>query len=136
MRPPEQVKKELARKWIHKAQVDMDAPEVLLSDERASLYPSCFHAQQTVEKFLKAYLTWHQVEFPKTHALGELLDLMIQVDETLATRLSDVTLLNPYGVEIRYPGDIPEPTATQAEEAIAMARSVRDDILAALKIIL
>ncbi|HOE12382.1 MAG TPA: HEPN domain-containing protein [bacterium] len=32
------------------------------------LYPACFHAQQAAEKYLNALLTWHQIEFPKTHS--------------------------------------------------------------------
>lgn len=111
----------------------MDAAERLLSGGRLSFYPSCFHSQQAAEKFLKAFLTWHQVEFPKTHVFGELLDLISQVDMNLAESIEGVTKLNPYGVEVRYPSDLPEPTRAEAEEALALARSVRDAILKALK---
>jgi len=55
---------------------DLQASEVLLSAARPFPYPACFHAQQTAEKCLKAVLTWHQVEFPKTRAIEELLDLV------------------------------------------------------------
>ena len=84
------------------------------------------------EKYVKAFLTRHQVEFPKTHVFGKLLDLMGRVDEALAASISGATALNPYGVELRYPSDIPEPTRLQAEEALHMARSVRDAVLNAL----
>ncbi|MBI5115424.1 HEPN domain-containing protein [Candidatus Poribacteria bacterium] len=133
MRPPEEVRRDIVRQWLRKADADMDAAEALLSEERTSLYPSCFHSQQAAEKFLKAYLSRHQVEFPKTHILGELLDLISRIDKKLADGLKDVTKLNPYGVVIRYPGDIPEPTREQAEEALDLAQSVRDAILYALK---
>jgi len=72
------------------------------------------------------------VEFPKTHVLGELLDLISRVEHDLAASISDATALNPYGVDARYPGDIPEPTRAQAEEALRLARSVRDAILRSL----
>jgi len=53
-------------------------------------------------------LTFNQIEFPKTHDLGALLDLVSPVDEPLAESLNDILLLNPYGVEVRYPGDMPK----------------------------
>ena len=132
MRPPEEVKAEIVRQWLRKAEADIDAAEALLSDERVSLYPSCFHSQQASEKYMKAFLTWHQVEFPKTHVFGELLDLIGKVNASLADSISDVTALNPYGVEARYPGDIPEPTRDQAEEALRLAQAVRGVMLKAL----
>lgn len=133
MRPPEEVKRHIVRQWLRKAEADMDAAEALLSEERPVLYPSCFHSQQAAEKLMKAFLTWHQIEFPKTHILGELLDLIAEVDEELAMSMNDATALNPYGVETRYPGDIPEPSLEQAEEALALARKVADAIMKRLK---
>ncbi|HUU69041.1 MAG TPA: HEPN domain-containing protein [Planctomycetota bacterium] len=132
MKPPEQVKKEFVAQWLAKAETDLAAAETLLSEDHPLYYPSCFHSQQAAEKYIKAFLTWHQVEFPKTHVFGDLLRLVGQVDAALAVDLKRVTLLNPYGVEVRYPGDIPEPTRSQAEEALRVARSVRDAILKAL----
>lgn len=34
-----------------------------------------FHAQQCAEKYLKAYLVYHDVDFPYTHNIRRLLDL-------------------------------------------------------------
>ncbi len=34
----------------------------------------CFHAQQCVEKYLKAVLVSEAIDFPKTHDLEELMD--------------------------------------------------------------
>ncbi|MBW1960508.1 MAG: HEPN domain-containing protein [Deltaproteobacteria bacterium] len=36
----------------------------------------CFHAQQCAEKYLKAFLTFKNIDFPKTHDIGELLALV------------------------------------------------------------
>lgn len=132
MRPHEEVKADIVRQWFRKAEADMDAAKALLSDERASLYPSCFHSQQGAEKYIKAFLTWHQVEFPRTHDLGGLLDLVSRVNAALSASLSRATALNPYGVEARYPGDIPEPTRAQADTALVLAQSVRDAVLSVL----
>ena len=130
MRPPEEVKRILVGQWLAKAAQDLAAAEALLATDPPLLYPACFHAQQTAEKFLKALLTFHQVEFPKTHSIGELLDLTARVAPELATELRDAVSLTPYGVELRYPGDAPEPDLAEARRALALARSVRDAVLA------
>lgn len=132
MRPPDDVRKEIVRQWLAKAQMDLEAAETLLAADADLLYPACFHSQQASEKYIKAYLTWHQIEFPKTHVFGELLDLISQVDEGLAVALTSVTALNPYGVEVRYPSNIPEPTRQESEKALLLALEVRDAVLKAL----
>ena len=133
MRPPEEVKKEIVRQWLAKAGQDMKAGEALLAAEPPLLYPACFHAQQAAEKYLKALLTWHQIEFPKTHAIEQLLDLVKEADAETASSLRDATLLTPYGVDIRYPGDQPEPDLEEAREAVELARIVRDTVMECLK---
>jgi len=50
MRPPEEVKKEIVRQWLAKAEQDMKAGEALLAAEPPFLYPACFHAQQAAEE--------------------------------------------------------------------------------------
>ncbi len=82
MKPPDEVKRKLVQEWIAKAEQDLKAAEALLLGEPPLTYPSCFHSQQAAEKYIKAFLTWHQVEFPKTHAFGELLDLVSKVDRS------------------------------------------------------
>ena len=49
------VLRQLVGQWIHKADVDLEAAESLLRAKRSLLYPSCFHAQQAAEKYLKGY---------------------------------------------------------------------------------
>jgi len=77
-------------------------------------------------------LTWRQVEFPKTHVIGELLDLLATVDAPLAESLAGAAALNPYAVEARYPGDLPEPDFAEATAALDLARKVRNAVMRAL----
>ena len=133
MRPPEEVKRELVRQWLKKAEEDWAAANVLLAEDAPVLSAIGFHTQQVAEKHLKAFLTWHQVEFPKTHNLGELLDLISRVDASLAESLREITVLNPYGVDVRYPAEFPEMTDEDAQQAMELAGAVRDTILAALE---
>jgi len=125
MRPPEEIKKILVSQWLHKAEQDMKAGEALLSADPPFLYPACFHAQQAAEKYLKALLTWHQIEFPKTHAIEKLLNLLRRAEPETASILNEAVELTPYGVDIRYPGDQPEPDIAESRRALELARRVR-----------
>jgi len=134
MRPPDEVKREIVRQWVAKAEQDIKASEALLEAEPPFLYPSCFHAQQAAEKYLKAFLTWHQIEFPKTHAIEQLLDLAKQADAETAASLKDAAVLSPYGVDIRNPGEQPEPNLEETQQAVELARKVRNSIMNALPV--
>ena len=132
MRPPEEVKRDLVRQWLAKANEDLNAAKALLSLGTAFFSTIGFHCQQAAEKYLKAFLTWRQIEFPKTHDLGLLLGLISTAASSLAECLEDVVELTSYGVEIRYPGDIPEITKEDAAEAVQLAEKVRKAIEGAL----
>lgn len=133
MKPPEQVKIEFYRQWLAKAGQDLGAAKLLLREETSFLGAVGFHCQQAAEKYLKAFLTWHQIDFPKTHDIDELLDLVATTNAKLAKSLRSATILTDYGVETRYPGDAPELTLEQAREAVKLAEVTRKAILKALK---
>ncbi|NJL28503.1 MAG: HEPN domain-containing protein [Thermoanaerobaculia bacterium] len=115
-----------------KAEEDLGVADLLLAENTSYLSAAGFHSQQAVEKFLKALLVRHQVEFPKTHDLGKLLDLLTSVEPPLAKALECVADLAPYGVQTRYPGDLPEVSREEAEEALRLTRQARERVLEAL----
>jgi HEPN domain-containing protein len=61
-----------------------------------------FHAQQTVEKALKAVLARAQVPFRRTHDIAELLDLVSDAGLPGPPHADRLDELNPYAVEARY----------------------------------
>lgn len=132
MRPRDEVRREIVQQWLAKADEDFAVAERLVCGEEPLLASAAFHAQQAAEKFLKALLVHYQIEFRKTHDLGELLDLVAQVDRPLADSLGDVTALNPYGVETRYPGDHADVRQRDAEDAVSLAGRVRQAVRRAL----
>ena len=134
MKPREEVKKRIVNEWFRKADADIAVAERLLSDETAFLNAITFHCQQAAEKYLKALLTWWETEFPKTHELARLIKLIETHDARLAISLLDVTVLTPYGVELRYPGDRPDATPDEAHEALKLAQQVRDTVLPRLQL--
>ena len=129
MKQPDNAKKQIVDEWLGKANDDMALAQHLLSEETAFLNAITFHCQQAAEKYLKALLTWWDVEFPKTHVLAKLLGLVETRNAALATSLMDAVVLTLYGVELRYPGDRPDVTPHEAREALKLAQQVRDAIL-------
>lgn len=134
MRPPEEVKRDLVKQWLEKAEKDFGLANDLVLENKPYPEAICFHSQQAAEKFLKAYLVWLQIEFPKTHDLDGLLDLICSIDNSIAESLRDITRLTDYGVDLRYPGHLPEITTEEAKAAVELAARVRETITSALKI--
>jgi HEPN domain-containing protein len=129
MTPREEVTSKLIHEWLHKASIDMTAAECLMTDDAILASAVAFHCQQAAEKLLKAYLTAVGIEFPKTHDLKDLLDRIAPVNGRLATDLAGVATLTPYGVDLRYPDDRPDASTDDAQQALKLARQVRDTVL-------
>jgi HEPN domain-containing protein len=131
MRPPEEEIRLLVAEWIKKADLDLKAA-VRLSAEGEFRDVVGFHAQQAAEKYLKALLTRHQIEFPKTHVIRRLLILLERADPLMAAALDDANWLSPFGAEIRYPGDLVEMLPGDEVRAGQLAQKVRDAVMAVL----
>ena len=132
MRQPEDVRQQFTRQWIDKAERDYAAGSHLLPAGGVYFEAVAFHAQQAAEKYLKALLVWHQIEFPKTHDINLLLTLLSDLQSGLPTELAEAGNLTSYAVEYRYPGDYPEVTRKDAQEALEIAAKVRQAVLQAL----
>ncbi|MGD0461794.1 MAG: HEPN domain-containing protein [Tepidisphaeraceae bacterium] len=65
-----------------------------------------FHAQQAVEKYLKALLCHLQVSYDRTHDLVVLLDALTDAGCAVPTEVDNCKYLQPYAVQFRY-DDIP-----------------------------
>ncbi|ATE58845.1 hypothetical protein CCZ27_01720 [Thauera sinica] len=61
-----------------------------------------FHAQQAVEKALKAVLSAYGIPFRRTHDIAELLDLMHDQGLPPPPFADSLDELNPFAVEARY----------------------------------
>jgi HEPN domain-containing protein len=95
----------LTQEWIDKAEGDFrTATREIHVTEDPSYDGVCFHAQQCVEKYLKAKLQAAEIGFPKTHDLVLLLELCLPIAPSLDEFRSRLRLLSLAAVEIRYPG--------------------------------
>jgi HEPN domain-containing protein len=98
--------KPLTLEWIDKAEGDYRALSALGSQLDPVWDIICYHAQQTAEKYLKAWLHEQGVEFPRTHDLEVLTKLCLTSLQEIAVLLDDLRMLSIFGTEIRYPGII------------------------------
>ena len=133
MKPPEAALRELVLQWLQKATADLDAAEQLRSQGGHLREIVAFHCQQAAEKYLKALLVRHQIEFPKTHDIARLLDRLATVNPGITESLRDAEVLTPFGVEVRYPSEAPEVLPGGETLAIDVARHVRDAIMTSLR---
>jgi HEPN domain-containing protein len=132
MQPLDPEAESLLRQWIDKADADLEVARRLAAEAAGNLRIReivGFHCQQAAEKYLKAFLTRCQIEFPKTHDIKLLLEL---AGDPLADSLSDAKWLTPFGVEIRYPGDTAEMLPGDEGKAIEIANLVKQVVLAIL----
>ncbi len=72
------------------------------------------------------------MEFPKTHSIRGLLNLVKSIDAELAQQIMTAATLTVYGVEMRYPGGLPDPDKDEATTALELARKVKDAVMRAL----
>ena len=133
MKPPEIALRELVEQWLRKADGDFEAAEHLLAASGRFREIIAFHRQQAVEKYLKALLVRHQIEFPKTHDIGTLLGWVRTFDTPLAESLRDADALTPFGVEVRYPGDAPEMLPGGETDVFNVACRVKDAVQTLLR---
>ena len=122
------------KKWLIKASNDLKVAEneIKMSLEDIVTEAICFHSQQAVEKFLKAYLITRNVEFGKTHNLEFLLELCF--NENKGFRGIDIGNLSFYAVEVRYPNEFYIPTVDEAKECVDIARKVKEFVLRKLEV--
>ena len=135
MRPLDPDLRSLIEEWIRKADSDLDAAERVLpetTDHVGFREIIGFHCQQAVEKYLKGFLTYHQIEFPKTHNVSRLLRIVGRVDKEIPRALRDTGWLTPFGVEARYPDDAAEILPGGEAQAVEAARLARKVVLEAL----
>ena len=116
---------EYLTRWLQKADRDLRVAENEMHTLSGDVVTEavCFHAQQAVEKYIKAFLISKQIKFPRTHNIEVLLELCGPADPDFSTL--DLTRLSFYAVEVRYPDELDEPSLHDAERSLEIARSIR-----------
>jgi HEPN domain-containing protein len=125
--------KPLTKEWVDKAEGDFSTAGRELRARKDPNYDSvCFHAQQCVEKYFKAYLQDAGVVFAKTHDLVMLLDLLLPMEPNWDEFRLRLRRLTTSAVEIRYPGK--SATKLNAKEMYSLCKEMRDLVRVSLGI--
>ena len=93
---------EEARRYLQLADDDAAAFRGLLKLPEVKFRLACFHAQQAVEKLLKAVLVFHAIDFQRTHDLHTLATALLKNGLTPPCSPEELTRLNPFAVTFRY----------------------------------
>lgn len=112
------------KQWLYRANEDIIVINRLLDHEPQFVTSTiCFHAQQAVEKYLKAFLVLHDVHFPKTHDVDYLLKECQKIDREMF--LLDLESLTDFGVSVRYPDDFLIPELEDAKKYGSIANEIK-----------
>ncbi|MBM3955731.1 MAG: HEPN domain-containing protein [Planctomycetota bacterium] len=87
---------------LHKAKQDELALEKLLDDQDIEDDLLGFHAQQAAEKMLKALLVRRAVDYPKTHNIRVLIELLAADGIAIPGELAEIDTLTQFGTTFRY----------------------------------
>ena len=128
MNDPDIVVQEALR-WLRFSAEDLDVAQRLLADRSSAPRFVCWLSQQSAEKALKAALELEAIDYPYTHDLNALRNLLpnswsVRVDHP------DLTELSQWAVEARYPGEWAEATEADAIRAESQARTACDSVVA------
>jgi len=115
--------KDFISQWIKKAEEDLTVVNKLTEFEIIASSAVCFHCQQAVEKFLKAFLTAYDKEIVRTHNIEFLLSECSEIDKDFAE--IDPENLTDFGVDIRYPGDFYSPSDDEVKNYIHIAYQIK-----------
>ena len=116
--------KDYIGKWLVKAEHDLLNAQTVIEYNPLILDTACFHCQQAVEKYLKAFLVYKGVIVERTHNLNFLLDVCSQHDNDFST--IETKNLNDFGVEIRYPDNFLSPSMEETKEYLQIALEIKN----------
>ena len=117
------MKNKLTEEWIKKAEGDFIAALSLSEKQEENLSDAiCFHSQQCIEKYMKAFLVSNNIEPPEVHDLQRLKVLCAEVDKDFESISEQLDVLDAYAVNFRYPGESAE--MDEAQHAVSTMKDV------------
>ena len=131
------VKKPLdtARRWLSQAEHSLNISRLLLESGMGA--DACFHAEQTAQLALKAFLYSLGRRYVTIHSVRELASQCAEEDAAFSTFVEYGTYLDRYYLSTRYPDALPEPalpfesfTEKEAREALGYATEIVEAVQA------
>jgi len=120
------------KEWISKAEGDYKTAKREFAAESDPNYDAvCFHAQQCVEKLMKALLINRGATPPKTHDLTTLDNEIGRILKEWSSSPDELRMLSNASVAFRYPGESAD--KNEAAESLANCDNLRNRLLGLLK---
>ena len=117
--------KDTTKEWTEKAEADYTtAIRELKAPDSPNFDAVCFHAQQCVEKLMKALLIHLGIVPPRSHDLTELERLLAPVCPQWSWPVQELRFLTRAAVDFRYPGESAD--IEEATEALDIATRLRE----------
>jgi HEPN domain-containing protein len=125
----------IVHEWLTKADEDFEFAAVNLRERKPFYAQICFHFHQAAEKYLKAYIIAHDLDFRKIHELTMLLRICVSEDPSLEQVDEECEYLNAFYVETRYPVHWPTHfSEVEAQRAYHSAQRIRSLVREKLRI--
>lgn len=119
---------DLVTQWIVKGDHDLGTAKITYAYIPEFLDTITFHCQQSIEKYIKAFLIFHSKNFKYTHDLVYLIEISLTIDHGFESFIDSLIEIQSYAVEVRYPNETIYLTTEKVENALLVAKSMRDFI--------
>lgn len=116
--------KELSLKWMRRAKSNLFRAKNEGASKEILLEDMVFDCQQCVEKSLKAICIIIDVEFPFTHNIALLFEVLQKNNIELPTYAKDGMKLTAYAVQTRYPGNYAPVEKEEYDEAFKTTEKI------------
>jgi HEPN domain-containing protein len=116
-----------ALRWLKQANEELKVSIHLAQTDGMPPRTACFHAHLAAELGLKSCFIFFEIPFKKMH---DLIALNSIISERLSYQvaLTDLEQLNPWVIEGRYPGDIPDVDTATAKKCVNSAERILSTI--------
>lgn len=96
--------KTVAKDWLKSAESDLAIIKLIIHDESLT-HQVAFHAQQAIEKSLKAIIEEYELGFIKTHSVRTLIGI-VNTKLSIDADMDLILMLDQLYIDARYPGEI------------------------------
>lgn len=118
-----------AEEWLKRTKDDELNARSILTHRDGTPNAVCFLSHQMSEKSLKAFLVAKKNWFPKIHYLDKLTELCKEIDSSFEKIKEKALFLDSFYTPARYPGDYPELSWREAEQAFEAATRIKKFVL-------
>jgi HEPN domain-containing protein len=110
--------------WLSRAKANLTLAEKGGRLKGVVFEDLCFSAQQAAEKALKSVCMARGLDFPKTHSLVRLIDILEADGLEVPGNVREADILTQYAVQSRYPSVVEDITKEEYRDALKLAAKV------------